>query len=182
MSHDTTVHPRHGAYANGVAELGVLDVERMQSHPAIAGEFRVDVQHGANGFRVVNSAVPDLVLETRDRPDAHFLADLLNVAASQLRTEDAPAVATRATPGTPRHALEVRLAKARADRHALEVDEWGTYADGTVRRQSAQTSVGTPALRQRHDALTVEITGLERELGLEISDSIAARANGLVAE
>jgi hypothetical protein len=80
-------HPRFGKYADH-REPGVVDLDALQSHPLVHGVFRVDEQHGANGYRVLNSARPDFVLETTERPDAEAIVDLLNTACDQVRDGD----------------------------------------------------------------------------------------------
>jgi hypothetical protein len=82
------VHPKFGRYVDGRSageDEATLDVELMASHPTVQGTFSVDPRIGSNGFRVVSSVRPDFVLETAERPDAMFVADLLNAMAPQLQ-------------------------------------------------------------------------------------------------
>lgn len=151
-------HTRFGLYAEQSVHDGTIDVEMMQSHPAIRGTWRVDPHHGPNGFRILNDQVFEFVLETRERPDAQFVSDSLNATSSQFGGETAPTSAPSRIQRAA--AIGVELHQKRAQVAALEA----TAGDGSAGRSVNQARVSGAAEHQRHEALTQEIDRLEREL------------------
>jgi hypothetical protein len=75
-------HPRHGLYSEHLGEPGVVDLERIASHPAAQrGEFFVE-----NG-RIKHTELPDFDLDSP--PDRALLVDLANLGRSVVQeTED----------------------------------------------------------------------------------------------
>lgn len=83
------LHPRFGQYAEQ-QPTGVVDLEALETHPLVRGQFRLDARLGDNSrYRILNDERPDFELLVAERPDAQAIVDLLNLAIGHLDVEEA---------------------------------------------------------------------------------------------
>jgi len=156
-------HPRYGAYTEPqTAWPGVIDLERLESHPASHGPFVLDTQLGPGStYRIRSTVCPALALTIEEQADAAFILDVLNTGVSQLHdgdTELAVKVQSRAQCAEATGAL---LAKTRTELAQL-ITETHTSTGGNHGAAGVHEQAKVNHLRAEIDTLERELRELVR--------------------